>query len=472
MNMRILSRRALLRGGAGAVVALPWLEAMVKNAAQAQALSPKRFMIGFCGVSTGGPNFFIPNATGANYDTKRAIAPLAPVKDQVSIVTGLAIPGQGAGSWGGGSVWHASSVGPLLSGVSSPDNGNPVPRGPTADQRVADLLAGNARFRSLELRVQPEVYREHNGRWGIISYNRNAQGTLQPNEPQSSPKLAYDALFTGFTPPDNTGGTAPDPAEAQKLLQDRSVLDLVKEQSQTLLGRLSMPDRQRLERHFEEIRALELRLGSAVQGSGAGCAALTRPGDDPARNTATYEAYGTSRVVGYSGENERAPIMTSLMHMAFACDLTRTMTMAYTFAQSFIDSQALLGHPDRQDLHEIGHGDNHEQGADVVAWHVKHFADLVALLKNTPEGNGTALDNTVLVLLFEGGNEEVTQGGDPHSGDNTMCLIAGGAGGLKRGVHVSAPGKHPCNALVSAMQAVGLQAGEHGELQGPIAGLV
>lgn len=466
MKSSLLSRRTLLTGGAGAVVALPWLEAMAGKGAAAQAATaPLRFMVGFGGVTCGGPSTFTPTTVGAGYDLKRALMPLANVKDDVTVVTGLAIPPSGAGSWGGGSIWHASSIGPLLSGVSTPDNGSPRPKGPTADQRVADLLKGNAKFRSLEYRVQPQVYREHNGTWGIISYNQNGN-TLQPNEPQSSPRIAYDSLFTGFTPPG--GGTMVDPVAQQKLLRDRSVLDLVKQQAETLIGRLSMPDKQRLQRHFEEIRTLEMQIANSAQASGVACAQLADPGADPATNTATYDMFDMARVVGYSGENERAPIMTNLMHMAFACDQTRTISMAYTFAQSFIDTQALMG-IHRTDLHELGHGGGtDEETADCTAWHVKHFAELVGLLKNTPEGNGTVLDNTAMVMLFEGGNEDPINGGDPHSGQNMFALIAGRAGGLKPGKHIIVNGKHPCNMLISAMQAVGLQSDTHGELTGKI----
>src|SRR5258706_7402872 len=92
----------------------------------------------------------------------------------------------------------------------------------------------------------------------------------------------------------------------------------------------------------------------------------------------------------------------------------------------------------------------------AIAWHMKHFGYLVGKLRDTPEGTGTVLDNTVLTFLHEGGHGLDTSSGktlSTHSTENMACLIAGRAGGLKPGQHVVATGKHPANVLVSAMRA-------------------
>jgi hypothetical protein len=173
--------------------------------------------------------------------------------------------------------------------------------------------------------------------------------------------------------------------------------------------------------------------------------------------------------VGYTDERKRGQLFASLIHMAFTCDLTRVASNLITYAQCCVNAMPLLGVEKVVDLHEMGHGGaTPEQTADCAAWHAQQLGDLVALLKNTPEGDGTVLDNCALALVFEGGDE----GGDPHTGNNMRALVAGGAGGLKRGHHVAAPNNpHPVNVLISCMQAVGVQADKLGEVTGNVPAL-
>ena len=170
------------------------------------------------------------------------------------------------------------------------------------------------------------------------------------------------------------------------------------------------------------------------------------------------------RYLGYADENRRAQVMTDLLHMALTCDLTRSATLAYTFAQCFIDTAELLG-MQRTDVHELGHGaGSDEDVADAIAWHVGHFATLVSKLRDTPEGDGNVLDNTVLVFLMEGGWDA----GEPHTGENMVALVAGRAGGLVPGQHVNGAGRHPASALISAMNAAGVATDQLGEISGGI----
>jgi hypothetical protein len=106
--------------------------------------------------------------------------------------------------------------------------------------------------------------------------------------------------------------------------------------------------------------------------------------------------------------------------------------------------------------------------AASLAWHVRHFARLVSLLKASPEGSGNLLTNTAMVLLFEGGGN----GGDPHSGEQMVALTAGTAGGLQAGVHLDGALAHPVSVLISAMQATGHDGDQLGEIRGGIPGLL
>jgi hypothetical protein len=162
-------------------------------------------------------------------------------------------------------------------------------------------------------------------------------------------------------------------------------------------------------------------------------------------------------------------VFADLIHMAFVCDLTRSVSLMYTMFQSYLNSFPITGSP--YDTHELGHsGAGTGTMSRMIAWHVDQFAYLVAKLRDAPEGTGSVLDNAVLVLLHEGGH-----GYDPgaaadnsaHSTENMACMIAGRAGGLQAGRHVVATGMHPGNVLVTAMEAVGVDS-DLGQVSGAI----
>ncbi|MEN9580524.1 MAG: hypothetical protein RJA70_3533, partial [Pseudomonadota bacterium] len=353
VKVRPLSRRSWLAGAAGAAISLPWLEAMMPLASAQASPSPTRFLKFFVGLSTHSPTLIAPSTLGAGYALSPALQPLSEfaVQGDISVVSGLSLPIAGPGSWAG--KWHNNNVGPLLSGVATPGaerQTSPVPRGPTADQLVADRLAGTARFRSLELRVQPEVYRENNEAHGTISYRQGAAG-LEPNTPQASPTQAYKSLFGG-----QIVGAADDPAFLMRLAEGRSVLDVVNQRSAALESRLGSADQQRLQRHFEEIRGLETRLTSLGEAPSARCSAPAMPAQDPGVSSGlATNAVGDVRIVGFGDEEARALLMTDLLHMALACDMSRTASLVYSFSQCFIDSVLLLGRG-AKDMHELSHG--------------------------------------------------------------------------------------------------------------------
>src|SRR6185312_10623301 len=116
---------------------------------------PKRYLVCFGGQSLGGDgdplhNDYVPSTVGPNYDLKSALAPLGPVKSEVSVVSGLSIPTANGGAVPAGGRrddFHVSSLSPLLSGVRSPQN--TAAAGVTSDQLVADAIGGSTVFKSL-----------------------------------------------------------------------------------------------------------------------------------------------------------------------------------------------------------------------------------------------------------------------------------------------------------------------------------
>jgi hypothetical protein len=477
-NFRI-PRRSFLRGLGGVAVALPALEAMTGRDARARSDgAPLRYLYVFGGLSSGraiGGNSTVdclaPDQTGLGYTADKALTPLAEheVADEVSVVSGMLLPwAQGGSVPPGGRVrnFHTDMLSPLVSGVRSSTDTNAA-QGPSSDQVVADEIAEGTLFRALSYRVQAANYRGGNGgggNVGRITWRRNQTGDIVPIDPTISPRLAYESLFTGFLPTDPE-----EQAQALALLGRRkSALDLVQHDTNRIVPNLGAADRIRLEQHLDEIRELEKRLDSISDPTAGACEQLDDPGIDPPignANGANNDNGGYSTDAGYSNEETRARILFDLVHMAFACDLTRVGSIMMTMAQCFMNLYPIAGY--ETDMHQSTHAHLGGQGPQALAaslgWHVDHFARLVAKLRDTIDFDGSSmLDNCALVLQFEGGHGFDPQTGSeysPHSTENMSGLIAGRAGGLNAsgGRHIVTNNAHPVQIVNSAMRALGIE---------------
>lgn len=501
MRKLILPRRTLLRGLGGVAVGLPVLECMLTDNgdayAQAGAL-PKRYAIVFAGQAIGGDGWeedshmvagtrtqstghhIADTAAGAGYTVTTPLKPLETLglMDDFSMVSNLKIP------WSGSSVeptdvpvggafrdFHGGGSCPLLCGMRSSSSSFRA-RAATSDQIVAGL--NQTTLDSLVLRAQPEWYLSGSSFAGreYISY----AGDNDPIEAQVNPIVVYGSLFDGFMPAD-------DSQQAQHdfdLRARRSVLSLITDKRERILGKLGAADRQRLERHFDEIRDLETRLAAMPPDAGAQCMKPTAPDDDlptGADNAGSgSDTIGTN--TGYSDEDRRARILADLIHMAFVCDITRVATLQLTVFQSHMNVFQIsseLGMPIRADLHEVGHnGDSETRGqlpvSTMLGWHISHYAYLMDKLKQTPEGAGNVLDNSVLIFMPEAGHgiqlNDSTSDFATHSVDRMILLVGGRAGGLMPGRHIVSQQAHPGSVLISAMQAAGYTGDTFGEVTG------
>ncbi len=507
MPMKI-HRRTVLRGLAGATLALPWLECM--SPAKAQSV-PKRYAILFAGQALGGDgyaknssrvggqnvseggHYIADTAYGTGFPLTTALMPLSGMEDEFTMISNLAIPFN-ANSTDGSAVpvggayrdFHGGGASPLLSGTRSTSSGF-TSNGITSDQVIAELNSGQTVHKSLVLRSQPGFYVSGYGFSGrqYISYGPGG-GNAARIEAQASPQVAFRSLFQGFVPDDDDGDAARFDFE---LRGRRSVLDLVLDRRAKLVGSVGRVDQERLERHFDEIRDLENRLAALPPVASGACSVPPDPGADPPIG-GDHDGGGSGSVVpgsGYSDEHSRSRIFADLIHMAFVCDLTRAASLQITAFQSHMNARPIadgLGtlpgttRPARWasvggDLHEVGHnGDPDNRGqipsAGLLSWHVSHYAYLIDKLRSTPEGGGNVLDNSVLVFTAEAGhgrqlNDGSTQN-QTHSVENMVLLVAGRAGGLTPGEHIDGARAHPARVLIRAMQAAGYQGDSFGEV--------
>jgi hypothetical protein len=502
MKRLVLPRRTFLRGLGGVAVGLPVLECMLNGNGTAYAQSgalPKRYCVVFAGQSIGGDgwdedkfvvagerktetgHFIADTAAGAGYPVTTPLKPLEKLglMGDFSLVSNLRIPWSASSVEGadvpmGGAFrdFHGGGASPLLCGTRSQASSFRA-ASITSDQIVAGL--NKTTLGSLVLRAQPSWYLSGSDFAGrqYISYGAGGKAI----EAQTNPSIVYHSLFDAFVPKGDDEQAKHD----FELRARQSVLSLITEKRERLLSKLGAADKVRLGEHFDQIRELELRIAAMPPASGEQCQKPLAPPDDlplGGDNAGSgSDTIGTN--TGYSNEDARARLLADLIHMAFVCDLTRVASLQITVFQSHMNVFQIstdFGMPIRADLHECGHnGDATTRGQLPVSmclgWHIGHYGYLMNKLKQTPEGAGTVLDNSVVVFMPEAGHgiqlNDGTSNYQTHSVDRMVLLVGGRAGGLAPGRHIVAPANtHPGNVLISAMQAAGYAGEQLGEVSG------
>lgn len=413
MNYRRLSRRTLLRGAAGIGVALPFLEAMRPGVGNAQSATPLRFGVFFspCGVA---PNVWEPSGEGSSFSLSAPLAPLEPHKNDLVILRGI----DAETSYMQEGNPHDLAMAHLLTAsrmivrrLGRADHVvDGTVSGPSIDQAIAQAIGGETRLRSLELGVEstttvlePMVLH--------MSYG----GPNDPRTPIDEPQQAFARMF---------GDTDATQNEIEVLHQQRrSVLDAVLTEFNAVNSVLGYDDRQRLERHANHIRDIENRVAALPQ-----TVAMCQSPQPP-----TVRAELVDCVVnGHSATPMNAKCLASipeigraqmdLMVLAFACDLSRVVSLQWSTAESTtLHSHAGV----RGEHHRMSH-DVATYGSDLAkvdTWFAEQFAYLLSEMKKVPEGDGTLLDNTLTLWTNE------LEHGEVHSRRNLPFVLAGKAGG-------------------------------------------
>lgn len=454
MKRARISRRQLLRGSLLAAGAIPLLEA-TKARGQANAY-PKRLLFFYTPNGTIDAHFR-PQGGETDFTLGRILAPLAPHRDKLLVLGGVHMPlaDSGFGSH------HTRGVGGLLTGRPILEGTFESAGPPTAgwasgisiDQHIAKALAPPTAFRSLELGVHV-VDAEVRGR---LSYS----GPSQPLPPIESPHAAFDRVFAGVGSAQDPQATDP---KLERLRKNReTVLSLVREELSLAQGLVGAEDRVKLESHLESVRDIERRL-LAAPGTSAptpGCAPPSR-GDELELN-----APESLPAVGQ--------LQLDIAASALACDLTRVATVQWTHAESD-QTFPFLGVAGAH--HSLSHAGDQDAAAQesltkINEWYAKQLAYLLAKLASYPEGEGTLLDNTVVVWCNEVGK------GNNHDHRDLPFVLAGSCGGYfatGRFVDYQASGAgHPHNdLLVSLANAMGLADetfGDPAHCTGPLPGL-
>ncbi len=437
----LLDRRTLLRGAIGGVamsMGLPTLELFLDANGDAYADGssfPKRFGVFFWGNGTL-PGLWTPTTQGASWELSEQLGPLAAVKDQISVVTGMALKSPN-------STPHESGASGIMAGGDLIQNTFSLTR-PSVDQSVADEIGRDTRFRSLELGVVDE-----GNFWSFADAN-------VPNPIEFDPHTLYRRLFVdGFTPP------GAEPVVDPLLVHRLSVLDAVREQSGRLCGKLGAVDRQRLEQHLDGVRDLERQLAN-VTPTPLGCVVPGQPATD-------YPALPD----GSPDLSARNAVMAGLLASALSCDQTRVFTYWLTGSQAEVrlpgvectDPASGAVGPCPETFHRYTHDERGVDWSDqpIVNQCVKRVMvelnEFLSTLSGTPEGDGSLLDNCGILCTSD------CSWGAYHLVDEYPIIVAGRAGGtLNAGVHYRSPSAENVNSVtLSLARAMGLNWSSWGE---------
>ncbi len=410
----LISRRTLLKG-AGATLALPLLEQMIPSNVRAETVAPKRLVI-----------FYIPNGAimrswtpkeeGANWTLTPTLAPLAPVKDDVLVLSGLqnlvAKQPPGTAPHSGGTAGFLTASHPNIRGGGDVDNALSL------DQLVAQRMRGVTRFPSIELGIDAAEGVGDCETSYACAYLRHISwaGPQTPVPKEVDPAAVFTRLF-GDT-------AAPDQKSAEALQRRRqSVLDLVKDRTSSLQSRLGTTDKRKLDEYLTGVRELEQRISMAI-GSGV-CGGSAPPG-------APIDV------------RDKTKMMLDTMVLAMQCDATRVLSFMLGNGRSkrVFDFLGLTGAYHNYS-HHGGRKENLTAMEKIKLWEVEQFAYLLQKMKATPEpGGGNLLDNSIVYFASEHENP------DNHEFFNLPIIVAGRCKGqISPGRHVRFPTEPPVGNL-------------------------
>jgi len=428
ISKKSIPRRAVLRG-LGATFALPLLDSMVPAmTALAQTAAKPINRLGVMYPVNGMiMEKWTPAAVGAGFELSPTLGGLAPFRDQLLVLSGLACvptPGRPGGA-------HAKASTRFLTDVSPPTSETFLDAGVSMDQIAARVTGEHTQLASLELAIESG---ETAGACdvGFACAYTNTISWRSANTPlptENNPRAVFERMFG------DSGSTNP-AARRARIAQDKSVLDSVIEEAATLRGALGPGDRGKLVEYLDAIRDVERRIQKAEEQSSRELPTI----DHPAGIPATYD--------------EHVRLLCDLQVLAFQADLTRVVTFMLGREFSGV-TYPQIGVPDAH--HPITH---HQQEPEMIAkvakinaYHVLQFAYLLEKMKSTPEGDGTLLDHAMLIYGTGMGD---CNAHDPRS--IPLVLAGGGAGALRGGRHIRYPKETPlANLHLTLLDKLGVR---------------
>ena len=458
MTMNNLSRRTLLRG-AGAAVALPWLESM-SFGQSAAAKPPVRLAY-----------FYVPNGVVmANWRPQEAgelkelpaiHKSLEPVKNKVLLLSDLA-----ADHCINPVAGHEPSGGGFLVGAKCKHSEEPEVAGASIDQVAAQQIGLKTPVDSLALGIDPGMRGDH-GFSGTYLSHISWRSKTTPAALEINPKQLFERLFRG-RPPRRAVWGSPERDAQEKQKSDSvesSVLDLVREDAQSLQGRLGFSDRRKLEEYFEGLRSIEKRIAQAGKDDASHHREAFK--DDPAAQGKFSDLPNLIMPDGRgipSTFSDHVNLMLDILTLAFQTDTTRVASFIFSNEKSGRSYPEIQVGSHHSTSHHQNKPENLAALTKINTLHMELFTRMLVRMSAIWEGESTLLDNVAIV--YGSGISD----GNKHNHDNLPVLLAGGGGGaFKGGRHLVLGKKTPiCNLYLETARRAGVDLPQFGDSTGPL----
>jgi hypothetical protein len=446
LTKKHLSRRTVLKG-AGVSLALPLLDAMVPAAtALAQTAAAPQLKVGFFYIPHGAIQWntphgaamdhWTPSGAGADFKLSEILSPLEKFKHVVTSFSHL------ENKANENSV-HSIVPATWLSGMR-PDSRSPsASMSTTIDQLIAAHIGQETALPSLEVASETtaQVAACPSGAGCYYSTTLSFRNATSPLPMEFNPRKVFTQLF-------GEGDT--DEERAAIAAQTRSLLDLIADRTAALQKQVGASDRVLLDEYLSTVREIERRVEKAEQRD---LSAITLP-EAPIGELDQFD--------------EQVKLMFDLVALAYQANLTRVASYIMV-AEGTNRTYNHIGVSDA--FHPLSHHANDKERllklVRIQKYHVERFADFVAKLGATPDGDGSLLDHSMFMYGSNMSNS------DRHNNYPLPNILVGGANGrLKGGQHIDLP-EHTAltNLLLTVLNKAGLEMKSFADSTGEIAGV-
>ncbi len=424
---KAIARRTFLRG-AGATLALPFLDAMIPAMAASNA-SKQPLRIGYIYLPTGRQmEAWLPKTVGADYEMPPTLAPLAKFRDDFLVLSGLDIK-HGKGT-------HAPPCAAYLTGVTPSRKDNSVAI--SIDQIIAKQNGKETQLASMELGVDPPewAFNKVDGLSGYFTSTISWRNSTTPLPRQINPRQTFERMF---------GDTDTlDPVAMQRRIEKKSsVLDEVGERVKNLMNSVGPGDRHKLEEYLDSVRDIERSISVAESKT---------DNDEDILSVSMARPSGIPPLYA-----DHVKLMFDLMVLAYQTDMTRVVTFMLGHEGSnrnYLELGAKDGH------HSLSH---HKGKAESIAFCKKidlHQSELMAYffekMQSITDGDSSLLDNSLIVA---GGAHSDS---NLHLSTNVPTLVFGKAQNrIKGGRHLQFKGEPLSNLHLATFDIAGVPATEY-----------
>lgn len=437
-TVRHTSRRHFLRG-MGVALALPWMESLplFGQTASAARTSAPPLRLGIVFFSNGvEPEHWWAKGRGADMQIGPGLSPMLPHRDEMTFIQGLYNPTAQAST-----SPHLGRMN-VLSGATVSLDPREIRVGTSMDQIIASQIGSRTAIPSLVLGIEPNEMRLEDGLSMIYGSSVSWVSPTKPATKEIYPARTFDRLVG-----DGTGRPL-----------DRSILDEIRRDAQSLRAKISRHDNLKLSEYFESIRDIETRIerGAKEERLEGWRPTLTQPDMPRPANELPQDV------------PDHMQLMLDLIVLAFQMDKTRVATLMLNNDLSQMNFKFLEGVQGALHLDLTHNGraaDKEAMYLKTNQFHAAQFAYLTQRMKDVEEGDGTLLDHSILMLtssLFDG---------DAHTANQLPFLLTGRGGGtLKPGrvldyLDRGDENRKVCSLHLSIMDRMGITLDRFGDAQ-------